>query len=280
MTTPVAPTSCPVVAHVDRRHRHHRHHHELCHDHHHHPGGHRGRPLPGHGRPLAVRRRLRASRAAAGEQERIRAQQDPQDDRGEPVGDAGEHERPGQPGNAPGFGGVAHDRGQVRADHRPERRRHQHRAHRAPPALRSGQVGAGVARLQARRGARSVDEQGREQQHRGVERRGGHHTRAAERAGGVPERQPATAPGALRDPPHGDGRRRRPDREQGAGHPGETRAAQHVLREERADGHAGRQARAAENLRGHQYGQDAALFRDRFGHSRDGTPVPSAVTLR
>ena len=91
------------------------------------------------------------------------------------------------------------------------------------------------------------------------ERRGQHDAGAADGADDVAGGQARPAAGPLGQPPDADRGGGRAEREQRSGQPGQAGRAEHVLGEQRADGHAGGQPRAGEDLRGQQDPQRAPL---------------------
>ena len=196
-----------MIAHVDRRHRHDAQHHELGH---HHDGRRQrhGSALRGGGREGDCGARCGAG-VAAGDQQGVGAQPGAHHDRPAGVGERCEHEGPGEGRDVEALGECAGHVDQVRSDHRSQRGRHQHGADRAAAPLRVCQIGAGVAGLEVRRGARAVEEERDEQKGHAVDGRRGDGARTADRADPVAERETWSPTGALRerpDQPGGKGR--------------------------------------------------------------------------
>ncbi len=125
--------------------------------------------------------------------------------------------------------------------------------------MRFGEIGARVACLQIGGGTGAVDEQRDQQQRDVADRRGHQDPHRAERTGAEAERQTGPAAAPLGDPAHPEGGERRAQREQRGGQPAERIRAEHVLGEQRADRHSGRQTGAAEDLAGDHHGEGPAL---------------------
>lgn len=203
----------------------------------------------------------------AGEQQGVGAQPDDQDEGGQRVGGSGEEEGTGERGDAECVGEVAGGGGEVGADDAAEGGGDQDGGHGAGAVGGCGEVGSGVAGLEVGGGARTVDEQGDEQQDGVVGDGGGDDSGTAYGAGEVSGGQAGAAASGLGYAADGDGGEGGACGEQGAGQAREVGGAEHVLREQRADGDAGREPGPAEGLGRGQDGEDAALGFGLGGHA-------------
>ena len=140
-----------MVTHVDRRHGHNADHHDLRNDHH--RGAQDNAPalqcgcsgcdsLPGD-----LCRRLRC---LASNNQRVWPQKEHQDGGGQQVGCGGQHEGPGEHGYIDRFSNISHRADKVRPGNCAKRCGDENGTDRLSAALRSGQVGAGIACLKIR----------------------------------------------------------------------------------------------------------------------------------
>lgn len=264
-----------VVVQVHRGHRHDGDHDELGEDH-----RQRTRYQPGtsHGRdglPGAVARRA-PQVEAAGQQQGVRAQPDGEDEGRQSVGGAGQQERTGQGADAQGLGEVAGGRGEVGTDHAAEGGGDQDGGDGTGAVGRCREVGPGVAGLEVGGGSGAVDEQGDEEQYGAVGDGSRDDAGAADGTGQVSDGQTRSAAPGLGEAAHQDGGQGRSGGEQGDGQPREVGGAEHVLREQGADGDARREPGPAQDLAADEDGEDPALHLGPWGRP---SAVPGAVLV-
>jgi hypothetical protein len=211
--------------------------------------------------PVAPRRlgpapsppRRRASSNGSGLQQR----QDGEGDDGEHH--RGDRERTTERRKAERAPEVGTRSGEVGAEHRADRRRPDHEGQVPAPAIGGGEVGGGVARLQAAGGGGTEGEEPDQEQRQGGDGRGNHGHHGTEDRDGVAGGETRPAPGPVADPRQRDGDGGRAEHRHGLSQPRRAVGACDVAGEQSAHGDTHGHAQTGEGDTPAEHADGAAL---------------------